>query len=350
MTTFGVYLDANNLRRPPNVTLPDFTEPQWEFLAVLEALGGTGPVDVISALAPLPPAQFLDLVRRGERQGILARRDDDVLAMAEPRNPEASRLIASLISPLRLQKITKKIEEQGLTSRIEEGAWLGLLTQAERTYEAAVLEFEAGRQAVCRGDFEIGRDHLEKALKLLEQVSGDPRAASQLVSTAVLISHLRFLSGRNITQLPELLEKAREAAERLGDRRSRALIGLHFATFYFLSDRLDEAFSILAMELNEIRKLGDEDIMRQSAEHFGLYYYLQGMYREAADHFEIAVEASLSGGEINLFWPVLVFLGYSSACLGRFHRAIGLLGSLPPAGHRRTPTSPWPVISGLSSG
>ena len=208
---------------------------------------------------------------------------------------------------------------------MEEEAWSKLLTGAGRVYEAAEGEIEKGREAVRQAAFGAGLGHLDRAIDMLDRIADEPGAASLLVSTAILASQLRFLSGREINAALNLLEKGRKVAERLGDRRSRTLIGLHHASFYFLTDQLEASIRTLDRELEEVKKLGDEDIMKQSAEFFGLYHYLHGRYREAVHHFEIAAEAAAVSGEEALSWPVHVYLGYSSACLGRFHRAVGLL-------------------------
>ncbi|MBU2547698.1 MAG: sigma 54-interacting transcriptional regulator [Proteobacteria bacterium] len=305
--------------------IPDFSNGQWEFLAALKAVGGSAPVDVIAALAPLSPGPLLDLVRRAARLGLLEETEGEGLTLAPDIGDAILARFQSINRPDRLRAISDRLDKLGLRDRLANGALAGLLSAAGRAFEAAVLETDRGKQAVRGGDLETGLNHLERAVALYGKVADDERAASHLVSTAMELSQLRFLLGRKIDQVPDLLKKARDMAARSGDRRSRVLIGLHYATFYYLNDRREEALEILALELAEVKELGDEDILSQCAEFFGLYYYLTGMYREASDYFDQALQAAAARGDLALYWPLQVFLGYSLACLGHFHRAIGLL-------------------------
>ena len=57
--------------------LPEFTQEQWEFLALLDFFGAPVSVDLIGTLAPLPPGPFLDLIQKGEELGLIRREGSD---------------------------------------------------------------------------------------------------------------------------------------------------------------------------------------------------------------------------------------------------------------------------------
>ena len=45
-----------------------FTPGQLEFLNVMDILKGPVPIKIIGSLAPLPPNELLDLLRRGKKK------------------------------------------------------------------------------------------------------------------------------------------------------------------------------------------------------------------------------------------------------------------------------------------
>ena len=47
-----------------NSTLPDFSSPQWEFLAALHVVKEPIGIEVIEKIAPLSPTQLLDIMHR----------------------------------------------------------------------------------------------------------------------------------------------------------------------------------------------------------------------------------------------------------------------------------------------
>jgi len=82
----------------------------------------------------------------------------------------------------------------------------------------------------------------------------------------------------------------------------------------------------LSVGLNEVEELGDEDILEQSAEFLGNFYFMQGLFKEALIHLERAERVSAKqekGLLLNPLTPLL--LGYCLTYLGEFHRAIGSL-------------------------
>ena len=73
--------------------------------------------------------------------------------------------------------------------------------------------------------------------------------------------------------------------------------------------------------------------MAISSEFRGIYYYLKGMYKEALDAFEQVgrMNSPQSGKRVPTYLPEYLAsssaLGYISALLGQYHRAVGLLDS-----------------------
>ena len=70
--------------------LPKFTNDQWGFLAVLEALGEPVPIEVAGILAPLTPGPLFDLLTRAEGLGLIRKTNGDVFCLA-PDLPSGAR-------------------------------------------------------------------------------------------------------------------------------------------------------------------------------------------------------------------------------------------------------------------
>ena len=63
--------------------------------------------------------------------------------------------------------------------------------------------------------------------------------------------------------------------------------------------------------LNEIEELGDDDILDQSAGFLGLYYYMQGLFKNALIQLERAERVSESQIKDQLVNPLVpVLMGY----------------------------------------
>ncbi len=199
------------------------------------------------------------------------------------------------------------------------------MDKSESEYEAAALEQNLAERAMDDGELEAALAHFEKAVARLSPFLGLPDFDALLLSVAFDLSRLRLVLGKQLGETPDFLQQTRAAANRLGDQRSLALVRLHLGRFFYLSDRLSDALKALDAGLLLVKELGDEDILARSAEFDGLHYYLQGMYKEAAEHFERAIESSRTkeGKVVDFLIPIL--LGYSAAYLGQFHRAIGVL-------------------------
>ena len=175
----------------------------------------------------------------------------------------------------------------------------------------------------------VAARHLENSIEALSHPDLEPAAASLLVSATLELSNLRHHMGKSLGETPRMLQRAREAAVRQGDRRSKALIDLRLGLLSFASDNLSDALDALASGLDEVNDLGDDDIIAQGAGFAGLYYFLQGMHKDAVRHYERAMAAQrMLVNPSRLFVTSLTF-GFCTASLGQFHRAVGIFESEP---------------------
>jgi len=195
----------------------------------------------------------------------------------------------------------------------------------EQINEAVLLERDLAKNALNNGDLELAWVHLKQALSRLLASELDAACNALLISTTIEFQNVCISLGKGLPNLAPYLKRAKAAAETIGDRRSRALILLHIGRFYNYHGNKHEALAFFEEGKSEVEKLGDDDILNQSAELLGYYFQIKGLYLEALPRFERAAkiyedEKSL---ELNPLGPIS--LAYCYAFLGRFHHAIGTL-------------------------
>ncbi len=306
--------------------LPQFTEAQWEFLAVLEAHEEPVHIEVAGTLAPLLPGPLFNLLRRADEHGIILRHDSDVFGLA-PDGPRAVlRKLREINTPDRLSALVDRLTETGAIARVAPTAVARMLLRADRPAEAAPIEIDLACQALEARDHETATRFLHRAFDHSELVQSPQRFQQDVVAAVLELSHLSVAMGKGFSDVPGLLEKARTVAEHLGDRRSRALINLHLGRFLYFGERRAEALAALSSGREEVEDLGDVDILTQSAQFLGLFFFIQGLFKEAMMHYERTLASVQDQVESRPFDPLApVLMSFCAANLGQFHRAIGIL-------------------------
>lgn len=196
----------------------------------------------------------------------------------------------------------------------------------EQIKEAVLLERNLAENALKDGNPEVARDHLKKALSRLSYIELDADSNSLLISTTILFQNICISLGKGLRDLAPYLQRAKTAAECIGDRRSLALLLLHLGRFYNFHGSKSKSIAFFEKGKSEVEKLGDKDIQYQSASLLGIYFRIRGLYLEALPLYEMAAESHDSfkkGLPLNPMSPVS--LAYCYAFLGRFHQAIGTL-------------------------
>ena len=192
--------------------------------------------------------------------------------------------------------------------------------------EACRSDIDIAAKALNHENPELAWFHYRQSADRLFRSVPDGDSQAMFVSSVLNLSSLSFALGKRIGDLPDYLHKAHAVVQQLGDARSHAMLNLHLGSLYYFSDRRPQAMVALSTGLTEIEELGDEDILDQSAAFVGLFYFMQGRFREALEHLERAdrIFKSRSQGQIrNPITPILH--GYCLAYLGEFHHAIGCL-------------------------
>ncbi|MBC2713773.1 MAG: sigma 54-interacting transcriptional regulator [Desulfobacteraceae bacterium] len=192
--------------------------------------------------------------------------------------------------------------------------------------EALQIEKNLAQNALSSGDRDSAWQHLHSVTDRLIDFPASPERDALFISTAIELANVSFVLGKGFSKLTETLQRALYAAERIGDRRSMAMINLHLGRLFYFAEQRGSAMSVFEVGKYEAEALGDEDILTQAAEFIGLYYFIQGRFVEAIGYFERAAhsfESEKLGRIINPSGPL--WLSYCAAFLGQFHRAIGTL-------------------------
>ena len=305
--------------------LPDLTSSQWDFLAILEAFGQPSSVDILYELVPLSPGELINLISTTKEIGWITQDENNTLAFKDPLPKAVVDKLRKINTAGRISALQKRIQELGLDKRISTRIRTNLLSRSGHEYEAAVMEYDFALKAIEQRNFGIALEHIERTLSSLKRGLGDRDFDMLFVQASLTLSNIRRRLKKGLSEIPKVLEQARIAAERQGDRRARALVNLHIGRNFVFLDKRDEALPLLEAGLEEVNDLGDKDIVSQSAEFVGIFYFIQGLYRDAIDYFETALHSDTTGRayQINPGLPVL--LAYSAFLTGQYSRAIGVL-------------------------
>ncbi|MFZ2630905.1 MAG: sigma 54-interacting transcriptional regulator [Desulfosalsimonadaceae bacterium] len=200
-------------------------------------------------------------------------------------------------------------------------------TRPERIGEEAIrIEKNLAQKALYEGDRMAAWQHLCNVADRLQASPAGPERDALFISTALDLANVSFVIGKGFSTLTVTLQEALHAAERIGDRRSFAMINLHLGRLFYFAEQRDTAISVFEVGKFEAEELGDEDILTQAAEFIGLYYFIQGRFQEAIGYFESAAVSFESGNHGRVTNPSgPLWLSYCAAFLGQFHRAIGTL-------------------------
>ncbi|MEN8244222.1 MAG: sigma 54-interacting transcriptional regulator [Thermodesulfobacteriota bacterium] len=175
-------------------------------------------------------------------------------------------------------------------------------------------------------DYEAVWKYLYSALSKLPDSGKSRETDAVLVSTSLELANVSFILGKGFSDLIVFLKNARLAAERMGDRRSCAMINLHLGRLYYFGEQRQLAMESFEVGKKEVEEIGDDDLVVQASEFIGLYYFIQGIFAEALGYFEQSTESfeeTNQGMTANPSGPM--WLSYSAAFLGQHHRAIGTL-------------------------
>lgn len=194
------------------------------------------------------------------------------------------------------------------------------------TEDAIQIEMDQAYKAVQTSNLLIAWNHFRNVLLSISSHSPTHRLDEFFTTASLELANLTVILGKGFGEMILFLMNALEAAKRLGDKRSQALIKLHLGRIYYFGKQRQKAIHLFSEGIQEVQEIGDEDIENRALEFIGLYYLAQGLLREASKYLESAIKNFEIEKRRQLFNPLApIWLGYCTAFLGQFHRAVGTL-------------------------
>lgn len=304
---------------------PGFTQEQLEFLSVFDALNEPISLDMVAEISPLRPTVLLDTLGKAEHAKLLIKTDNNQYHLSSDL-PESIRACFDRINcQKRYETIFDRLKSLNLIDQLSHGAHINLIKRSGKG-ETGQFDVDLARQALDDVQYDKALVYYEKALNGLTSRLEQPNSARLFIQAALDYANLCFCLGRNFQSGFPFLEKAGTASVQIGDKRSKVMIDLHLGRLMYISNRRHEAVALMRQAEIDVKELGDEDIKIRTAEFIALYYYMQGLFKEAMTYFEISLQAA-EAHEIPAFSNPLApsFYGFCATYLGQFHQAVGCL-------------------------
>jgi len=309
-----------------NQKLPELYEEQWKFLAVLNTLAGPVSIDIVEMVHPLKDRSLEDLLSKCTEANLLRQTGKNVFSI-NPDLPATIRgKLEQISNPTWLSRLLDELGEFDFIDEVTTETIANLLTQHGRGKESARMNIWLAQVQFNKGDYNKFLNYTHRALKQLSPHLGHREDDVIFISAALAFSDMSIALGKFLSEVPKILKIAKDASDRLGDRRSKALINLHLGRIFFLGNQQSESIKCFGTGEAEVTRLGDNEIMDQAAEFLALYYFIQGKFKEAMGYFERTMQSFESQTGIKLSnSSASIWMGLNAAYLGQFYRAIGLL-------------------------
>jgi transcriptional regulator with GAF, ATPase, and Fis domain/tetratricopeptide (TPR) repeat protein len=313
--------------------MQNLTPHQWQVLALLSAIGEPAGTEVIEKLCPVSRGMAEDSLQQLTQAGLVIRKEEGVFTLSDDMPGPLKSRLARMNSKKRVAALVATIRRLGIQDSFSDGARFTLLNKAGRDYDASLLAEESARRSVQNHRSPDALDLLNRTIPVIERHLGAPEWDKLFLSVVIELCRLRAYLISGIHEIPRLLKQARATAGHLGDRRTLARIDLISGLYLYVVGDSAGGLDLISTGLNKVDELGDEEMVAISSEFRAINFYLRGMYKEAVDAFDRVVRS----GSISTLKSIPPFLpehlasssalGYCSALLGQYHRAIGVLDS-----------------------
>jgi len=306
--------------------MPDFSAEQWRFLAFLAIFNADVPIHLVGHFAPLSPGPLFEVINKSKKLGWLTQKGDEIFTLNKKLPRSVKNKLSKMITPERAVSIIEGLQKFQTEVDVTPNLMTRLMEKAGFEKEAAEQDIIIAEQAVIDGHQNKAWRYFKQAADRLMKHMESDESKVLLLSVVLKFSNLSFLLSKGLTSLEQYLHKSHDIAYAVGDQRSHALINLHIGRLFYFSGRRTDAMAALSVGLTEIEEIGDEDIFEQAAGFLGIFYYMQGLFKEALPHLEKAAGSYMQEKHILTMNPTApVFLSYCLAYLGEYHRAIGSL-------------------------
>ncbi len=305
----------------------------WQILSLLSAVGepaGTGVIEKLCGMGrPLVEESLAELAAAG----LATIRGDGAASLSANLSAPMAKRLARMNSKKRIDSLVGLIRRSGMQGSLSDSVRVTLLLKAGRDYDASLLAEESARRDAQHGRSAQALETLSRTVPVIRGHLGTPEWDKLFLSAVIELCRLKAHLISGLHDIPPLLDQARAVAVLLGDRRTLARIDLISGLYRYVIGDGAGGLDLISRGLKKVDELGDEEMVATSSEFRGIDHYLRGMYKEAVDAFDRVVRSNGISTQKSIppFLPEHLAsssaLGYCSALLGQYHRAIGVLDS-----------------------
>lgn len=312
-----------------NTKLPKLSREQWNFLSLLHAFREPVPIEIAGKLSPIPPGEFLELLGLDSRTQYILKMDREKYVIAPEWLPKLDKYLKKINTPEKFYKIVDQLYSDHLIDQIGFTAVENLISEIDPANSPAEIEINIAQMALKKKDENSAIRFLKSVVRRVTPGSDNSEYNRYFLRAVIMLAPLWFFSEGNFKEMISYIKKALRASDTLGDKRSYTVLLLHLSYYYQLIGKEEKSWSVFSKGYQGVKDLGDNDILSQTASLLTTNFILQGLYRQAQNHFEeilppITIEET---DEMQPFEKTKNIFLYGSCLifLGEFVEAIGFL-------------------------
>ena len=303
------------------------TDAQKELLALLEVFSKPVTMPVINISGSFMQEELEAIVSQLIQIGLIIRFDNNTFGLDPGISAVIMNDLKRINTPERIRSLIEIFNGEDSKDQTDPEISIALFLRAGERKEAAFFAYDSGMKKIATHELSEAMELFKSTLSYLHDFLDDFDSDKLFIAAAIALSDV-VMSLRLWFEYPiKHLHSAMQAARRLGDERDLAMLTLHLGRIYCFLNAYQEALTSFKEGMAIVEKLGDEDIQSQSSQLLGIYYFMQGMNRQAVEHFNRVMSSTTYRERQLLDLGIPIFLGNSAALLGQFHRAIGILDS-----------------------
>ena len=220
-----------------------------EFLAVLEAFSHSVPCKIVSHLVPLSHKDMNEFISKLTEIDWLHQTDNNEICLTKEIPTSIMGAIRKTNTKTRLRELLDQVTDLDLDHHISPNILIDLFHHSGKPKKAAFLAYDCALKEIESGNYERALIYCLTTITELKNILRDPECRKLFISASLTTSDL-FPYGREVgEEILDILYRAREVSERLGDKRNLALITLHVGrTYHILLHRLEDALGRVLWE------------------------------------------------------------------------------------------------------
>ena len=292
----------------------------------MAAFGSPVSLDILCILVPLPPGQFLDLIRRCESQGWIYQDVDGSYGLSSILPDEVWSQIERINTFNKLSAIVDSLRSTSLVNQIPETALSCILRKVESKKIDLKNEIDLAVEALRKGERTIAKKHVKQIDRLLPSIEEASPDSAWFIPEAIKLSEYCIVRSVGLYATVRILGKVLSISQEIGDERSWTKANLLLGRNYWLQSKPNDAIMYLRKGKEKAEELGDKDILAYAALYIGIYYYVLGYLNKAVGYLQpFVTQFAWTDEEYILGYEVPILLSYCDINRGDLHRSVGTI-------------------------